>query len=207
MARARRTVRAAFTMAEIIVALAIMAVLGGVIIPRIAGYVDSQRISSTADTLTDLANAIKTFKTKVGFYPGQLTQLADSVQSTAPADTTDCRPGVGTLQLFTSTQVTNWRNAPGPFYPKAISTTGLQLPIGLASNPVIRSSNNTTAGTLAITINFVNIDDARDLNTLIDGPTDVDVSGANATGAVRYGAPPANKQVTVTYVVPVGQTC
>lgn len=96
----------------------------------------------------------------------------------------------------------------GPYYPNATSRTGFPLPIGVANDQITRTSSGTVAGFLVITVPNVTIDDARDLNSVIDGPSDVDQGGGdNTTGAIQYGAPPATKLVTLTFRVPAGNTC
>lgn len=174
-------------------------------IPRFAGYADSQRIETTAVTLNSLAVAIGKFRSTITDYPGRISDLSVPV---ANADATACN-GVSptTLTVYSSTNAVKWPNN-GPYYPKAGSRLGLQLPIGFANDQITRTTNNTTAGQLVVTIKNVTIDDARDLNTRMDGPSDVDqVGGNNNTGAIQYGAPPASTLVTVTFRVPAANSC
>jgi prepilin-type N-terminal cleavage/methylation domain-containing protein len=198
-----------FTMAEVIVALAIMAVLGGILIPRIAGYLDSQRISSTATIVADLGTSISRFKTAVGYYPGALSQLTTPILAGAPGtgDETDCHGSPGSKVTYSSTQATNWvNNGPGPYYTKAmVKAFGLQLPIGMADDRITRSSNNKTAGFISITVPNVSLYDARDLNTAVDGTTDVEgASSTNSVGTIRYTAPASTNLVSLTINFPVG---
>ena len=195
--------RKAFSLPEIIVTLAIAAILGGVLIPRIAGYVDGQRIDTTMATLNALAASIGKFRSTVTDYPGRLSDLSTPI---ANGDLTACN-GVAptTAVTYGATNGPKWTIF-GPYYPKSISKTGFPLPIGVANDQITRTSANTTAGQLVITIPNVTIDDARDLNTKMDGDAD-QVGGDNTTGSIQYGVPPASKLVTVTFRVPAGNSC
>jgi prepilin-type N-terminal cleavage/methylation domain-containing protein len=191
-----------FSLPEIIVTLAIAAILGGVLIPRIAGYVDGQRIDTTAATLNALAVSIAKFRSTVTDYPGRLSDLSTPIASGA---STACNGIAPTTNQTYSPNDTKW-TIYGPYYPKSISKTGFPLPIGVANDQITRTSANTTAGQIVITIPNVTIDDARDLNTKMDGDAD-QVGGNNTTGSIQYGAPPASKLVTVTFRMPAGNSC
>jgi hypothetical protein len=183
----------------------VAAILGGALIPRIASYLDSQRIESTATTLTTLATSIAKFRSTITDYPGRLSDLSTPILT---GDATACN-GVAptTLVTYGATNSGRW-TIYGPYYPKSISRTGFPLPIGVANDQILRTSGISAAGQIVITVPNVTIDDARDLNTRMDGPADVDqVGGSNTTGSIHYGAPPANKLVTLTYRMPAGNTC
>lgn len=197
--------RKAFSLAEIIVTLTIAAVLGGVLIPRIAGYVDSQRVDTTVATLNAVAAAIGKFRSTVTDYPGRLSDLSTPIANTDPTACNGVSPT--TLVAYGATNGPKWTIF-GPYYPKSNSRTGFPLPIGVANDQITRTQNNTTAGQLVITVPNVTIDDARDLNTKMDGPSDVDQGGGdNTTGSIQYGVPPASKLVTLTFRLPAGNSC
>ncbi len=71
-----------FTLIELAVVLAIIAVLAAILTPMVTNYIDQARISrATADTRT-IADAIRLFKRDTGFYPLYAT-LADARAATA----------------------------------------------------------------------------------------------------------------------------
>lgn len=198
--------KSGFSLTEVIIAVAVMAVLGAVVVPAITGYLDRSRVQKSAVVLNDLANALVNFRTTVTDSPKRLSHLSTVIAS---ADTTDCTgTSPTTFVAYGATNAPKWTTA-GPYYPKAISKTGFPLPIGIANDIVVRTSANTTAGFLKITIPNVGLSDANELNKLVDGPNDANAANqTNATGAVQWSTvPSSNLLVTVTYSVPVANSC
>src|SRR6184192_709216 len=139
---------AGFTVAEVVVAVALMAVLTAVLLPAVAGYLREDKVAETADTLADLQNSITTFKATVGNYPSRLTHLGRAITA---SDATSCT-GVGPATPLTPYPTpANWTRG-GPFYPRATSVKGFDLPIGTASDTLFRTSSSTTTGFLGIKI-------------------------------------------------------
>lgn len=70
-----KTLRDAFTLIEIMIAIAIIAILTAVIAPNFVGYMKKSRISSTESTIRMLEGAINMFNAHTGQYPGRLVEL------------------------------------------------------------------------------------------------------------------------------------
>ena len=71
--RARRC--GAFSLMEILVALAIVAVLAAVIIPGLNAYLETARIRRIEETLVTLARGVRDYKSSTGSYPSDLLRL------------------------------------------------------------------------------------------------------------------------------------
>src|SRR5205823_6594489 len=83
--RAARQRLYAFTLVEVIVALAVVLILAAVALPSLNGYLDQQKVEATATQLTDIRDALfdntkgaNSFRQKVGSNAGRLSEL-DSV--------------------------------------------------------------------------------------------------------------------------------
>lgn len=184
-------------MVEIVVALGIMVILAGIILPRVSGYLDTQKADATHAALRELAAAVKAFRTTVGNYPGRISDLSNVIAS---GDLTACGAG----NTYGATNQAKWKNA-APYYPRVTSRTGFLLPIGVANDALTRTSN-VAPGRLLVTVPNTKVDDARDLNSLIDGDAD-QVNETNTTGTVQWSTIPTNGVVTITYGIPVTTAC
>ena len=196
--------RRGFTITEVVIAVAIMAILAAVTLPTVAGYLSRQKIESTATTLGDLQNSITTFKAKVGNYPSRLTHLAKGITA---SDTTSCTGRVSATPLTLYPTPANWTSG-GPYYTKASSDKGFPLPVGTARDTLFRNVPSATTVFLQIKIPSVRFQDARALNDEIDGATDLDQGNrSNTTGTLQWGVPNATERVDVTYWISVSRTC
>lgn len=192
-----------FTLFEIVIAVAVMAVVGSLVIPALTSYLDHSRVASSAQTLQALSQSLFNFRTAVTQSPKRLSHLSTAILST---DTTSCTGVAPTTTVLYGANASRW-TPNGPYYDRAISKTGFPLGIGTANDVLVRTSANTTAGFLNITIPSVSFNDAVELNNIVDGPADANQANrSNTTGAVEWGVPVA-EQVTVTYSVPVGKSC
>ncbi|MDR3646477.1 MAG: prepilin-type N-terminal cleavage/methylation domain-containing protein, partial [Candidatus Babeliales bacterium] len=70
-----KSLRSGFTFIELIIALAILAVLSVVIIPGTFRYLKQSKITKTETTLGTLRTAISSYYASVGKYPTSLTDL------------------------------------------------------------------------------------------------------------------------------------
>ena len=191
---------------EIVVAVAIMALLTAVTLPTISQYLADQEIDTTASTLAALKSSISTFRATVGNSPSRLTHLTRAIINT---DTTSCTGrGIATpLVQYGITNAGKWTQG-APYYPKALSVKGFPLPIGTASDTLTRTASSLTAAFLNITIRSVRFQDADALNDLVDGLADGNnANRSNTTGTVQWGVPNSTDRVDVTYSVSIGKTC
>ena len=67
--------RRGFTIVEILVGLAIFAVLTAVLLTNLGGFQEKSRITEIVQTLRNVAMAIREYKRVVGVYPDDLMQL------------------------------------------------------------------------------------------------------------------------------------
>ena len=64
-----------FTLMEIIIVMAIIAILATILIPNIGGFDTEARITATKSNLDNLRSAITLFRAKKGRYPENLNEL------------------------------------------------------------------------------------------------------------------------------------
>lgn len=200
---ARRSARpAAFTLVEVIVALAVMLILAAVAVPQLTGYLDQKRVEEAAAQLAGVRDALYkagagdlAFYQTVGSNAGYLEEL---ITPLAAGDLDSCQ------SLFTNAQRNSWSNG-GPFLNYVITSSGMATPIGQADNRLIRTPANGggSSGTLRITFtNTVSLSDAEALDLHVDG-----VAGWNA-GTVQW-TPQLGTDgvVTLHYFVVINGTC
>src|SRR5205085_6040426 len=82
-----RTIRRAFTMTEILVGVALAAILGAIVIPTVFGRIADANIQRKASTLSTIAQALMTFHDQVGMWPDSLTKL---IKAPAPGKLNIC---------------------------------------------------------------------------------------------------------------------
>jgi prepilin-type N-terminal cleavage/methylation domain-containing protein len=212
--RARRVPRA-FTLAEVIVATAILAIVASIVIStdHIVSSNDRERYDAAADTLNRLAmaitysdptNAQTSFRWVIQRHPRKLSQLTKPILTT---DTDICG------FTYASTTYTNrWVN---PFWAKELRTTGTTLVKGfdvqdnlgtfpdanlgfynsggtLAASPTALSRRD---GIISIRMPSVSLTDAQGLDAAVDGT----VNGT--AGIIRYSA--ATDPTSVDYYIMV----
>jgi prepilin-type N-terminal cleavage/methylation domain-containing protein len=193
--------KAGFSLAEVIVATAILAILGSVVISTgfLVSSGDRERYQTAADTLNKLAQAIagndptntqSSFKWVVQKYPRRLSQLTNPITT---AETDIC--GVP----FSAALTARWLE---PFWPTEFRATGTilvrgftaQNDLGTFPEPNLGYRNGTTGafqsapsgigfrtdGTISIRMAGVAQADAEGLDASVDGTVD-----GNA-GTVHY---------------------
>jgi prepilin-type N-terminal cleavage/methylation domain-containing protein len=194
--------RAGFTLAEIAITAAIMAILAAVTAPYFVEFIDKQRAATTADKLAALATGIAAFSSAVHTasaatataYPGRISELANAITTVAASTPNSC----GTA--FNATAVASW-NTSGPFITFMVPTTGYVTPLGTVNDVLIRSPTTATVGTISMKIPAVDSDDAAELDKQVDGS-----DGASA-GTIRWTTGTAAGTVDVTYVMPIAARC
>jgi prepilin-type N-terminal cleavage/methylation domain-containing protein len=199
--------RRGFTVTEIAVAAAILAVLASVVLASVHGAVGTtgKKIGDSAATLRELTSALNRFDTATGAgtpwlgrMPLQISHLTNPITSTSSANCPLCRnscgfgPGPPAHSLYSATNVTGWNNHPGPFYSRdVVPGVGFALPIGfvrdtLVRNPVATAAGNANRewGILQVRIDNVSFADAQELNAVVDA------DNSAATGTIRWTATP-----------------
>jgi prepilin-type N-terminal cleavage/methylation domain-containing protein len=198
-----RAWNAAFTLVEVIVALAVILILAAVSVPSLNGYLDQKNVEATATQLATVRDALyNTSATNVAFWQrvtagaSRLSQLSNVIVSgNAPL-------GDSCKVAFVANDVTRWNNF-GPFVNFPISSaTGLVTPIGIAVDTMTRVPFSATAG--RIRINFLNSVDLANAQ-LLDGV--VDAGDGNVAGVVQWVLPAVNGVVTMYYFVAISNIC
>jgi prepilin-type N-terminal cleavage/methylation domain-containing protein len=183
--------RRAFTLAEVLIALAIMAIAGAMVIPVVFSKIRASQVAAFSQTYAGLSQGISEFKRATTRYPLLLSSL-----SAAPIATDDDICG----NNLTAANAALWR---GPYASRQITTSGV-----LVGEYTIQNTLRRLAGTpvlLMIDAGAVSTDVVDDLESQLDA------GAANgATGTIRYttsavgvlGAAPAGTY-NVSYAIPI----
>lgn len=185
--------RRAFTLVEVVVALAVILILAAVAVPQLGGYLDQKRVAETKVQLELIRDALygpsTSFYTVVTAHAGALSQLSTPITT---SDRDACNA------FFTGGDVNRWDDQ-GPYVNFMITANGMATPIGQARNALTRLGSGVTRQ-LRITIDDAPLADAQALDELVDG-----TAGA-ASGTVQYTALPDNL-ADVHYDVVINAAC
>jgi prepilin-type N-terminal cleavage/methylation domain-containing protein len=172
-----------FTLAEILVALALMAVLAAVLLPTVAGQILKGDASRTTQDLSAIRSAAEQFLADVHRYPGKYGQLSKAIL-TSDQDILGAN--------YTSGLVTKWK---GPYMAATdTGTTGF----GGAVQGTFRRFPNTTNNVDYLTVFIYGISgpDFDKVDEQIDG------APANRTaGLLRWGA--GGGDTTKFFAIPI----
>jgi len=204
--RARARSRFGFTLIEVAVSAAIVALLAAVTTPYLMGYLDKQRAQPTADQLSSLAAGIAAFGRAVrtaaaatsSSYPGLLSELTSQIPLNSTTWHNSCTSLV-TTGGFNATATAAWSNN-GPFLSFMVPQGGLNTPLGFVQDSMVRSSSAAVAGTLAIRMTGVDTADANLLDRIVDG------GDGSSAGTLRM-VNASGATVEIQYLVPVGAHC
>lgn len=174
-------VRRAMTMVEILLALAILAILAAVVIPTTAGQLRQGHSSALASQLVNLRDAIGNYRENVGAYPVSLSQL-----TTQPVAGSDDSCGID----LSGAEIAGWR---GPYINQNIVGN---MPVGNASvaAALTRVTVSGTTGLLRISATGVDPDIAADLEAQFDGNANF------GTGTILWTSTGGG---TLTFQIPV----
>ena len=75
-----------FTLIELIIVVAILAILAAAIVPNFMGFDQDARISTTKSNLETLRSRINLYRQRTGGYPNPLSDLEDDTYEDAGAD-------------------------------------------------------------------------------------------------------------------------
>jgi prepilin-type N-terminal cleavage/methylation domain-containing protein len=116
MMKARRKKRG-FSLGEILVTVAIMAVVAAVVIPSIGGQLNKGDTSRVSSDLISVRSAVEQFLADVRRYPSAMASLQTKPTAAAAADT-----GANGSGTYTTAQVARWR---GPYMTKDFSASAV----------------------------------------------------------------------------------
>lgn len=202
----RSRTRTAFTLIEVAVAAAIIAMLAAVTAPSLIGYLDKQKAQTTADQLEALASGIAAFASAVktaaaatsSTYPGFISELTSQIPLNSQTWHNSCTQ-LATTGRFNATATTTWSNN-GPFLTFLVPQGGLQTPLGLIADSLTRANPTAVATTLSIRMVDIDTADATMLDQIIDG-------GDGATSGTLRISNVSGGQADIAYLVPVGARC
>jgi len=159
------------TLMEVLIALAILALIAAVVIPTSATQLRQGHSAALANQLTNLREAIANYRENVGAYPISLTQL-----TTPPVAGDDDSCGAN----LSNGEINAWR---GPYVNQNIVAA---LPVGNASvqTGLVRNpASGTGAGDLQIQATGVDNDIALVLEQQFDGNNNLAAGNVTWTAA------------------------
>lgn len=194
--------RWAFSLVEIVVALAVILILAAVALPNLTGYLDQKNVEATASQLAAVRDALygpsTSFRTVIQANASRLSFLDSSLVA---GDDDSCGAN------FTNAERNRWING-GPFMTYSSDrTTGMMTPIGLADDALTTiGASGTSPRYLRMAFQNAKLVHAEALEMLVDGTADPS-TGWNSN-VVRW-TPQAGLQgnVTLYYYVTIDGTC
>lgn len=180
-ARARR----GFTLAEVIVAFTLIAVLAAVIIPTVAGRLQDGYENSIVSEFENLSTAVMAYRQDVGKYPPKLSYL-----SALPSGAVDhCSVPLS------ATAIANWR---GPYVSRFISPTiGAGVAYTFANKDTVSDTLIKTSGPNGFIIQMI----GPDSRTAINVDEKIDGSNNNGAGVLQWVGT-ARTDVILEFIVP-----
>ena len=189
--RSLRLKRAGFSLAEVLVALTIVAIIAAAVVPVVFSKIRASQVSAFSQTFVGLSQGIAEFKRATTRYPGLLSYL-----SSQPVATDNDICGNDIL----AANVALWR---GPYSSRMITTGGI-----LVGDYTITNTLRRVAGTPI----FLMIDAGSVSTQIVDDLEDQLDAGAadGTTGTIRYvttavGSLPAAAAGTynLSYAIPI----
>lgn len=179
--------RRGFTLVELAVALVVVALLAGVLLPQLIGRLRQSETAVVLSTLSSLGEAVAGYSADVGRHPRQLTFLTTPISAT----TQD-------LCGFTVPDPSAWR---GPYLNRAVSSAGIRAGTSVVSDTLSRAPTSSNAnpppGEIVITVREVDLETANEVNARLDG------DGSLTAGSVRWTAGVSTSRGTLTYRIPI----
>ena len=158
------------TLIEVLIALAILAIIAAMVIPTTAGQLRQGHAAALANQLTNLRTAIANYRENVGAYPISLTQL--TTQPVAGADDS-CGANLSNGELNA------WR---GPYINQNIVAA---MPVGNATivTALTRVTVSGSVGDLQVLATGVDNDVALELEQQFDGNANLAAGNITWTSA------------------------
>jgi prepilin-type N-terminal cleavage/methylation domain-containing protein len=178
--------RSGFSLAEILVAIAIIAVVAAVVIPAIGGQLRSGDESRVQQDFTNIRSGIEQFLADVHRYPNSIGQITN-----IPAANAAGQPGL-TGGVYNAGQVSRWR---GPYITKD-SALAVKTGFDVSMNSTFTAV--TFGGINYLTITILNFENTN--ATRLDQKMD---DGVLTTGQLQWVVTAAPLGTLTYYVIPI----
>jgi prepilin-type N-terminal cleavage/methylation domain-containing protein len=203
--------RSGFTLIEVAVASVIIAMMAAVTAPSLVAFLDKQHAEATADRLAALAAGIAAFGDAVkstgggngndsgagGTYPGLISELTNPIAANSQVIHNSC--GSLATGTFSTTAVSTWTSN-APFVNFYVPQGGLNTPLGIVADSMVRTPTGGSPGTLGLRIVGVDTAAANLLDLIVDG------GDGGGRGTLRVTNVNGG-QAEIIYLVPVGARC
>jgi prepilin-type N-terminal cleavage/methylation domain-containing protein len=167
--------RQGFTLVEVLVILAILALLVGVLVPTITNQVRKGDVQSVSSDLGNIRTGMEAFLSDVHRYPGQISHLSNRIV-VAQSDIHGA--------VYPASLVTKWK---GPYISKDTVNAGFPTGFGgLIQNALRKNQNTNLIDYETILITGIASADFYEIDALIDAP--VDTINAKTKGLLRVSA-------------------
>jgi prepilin-type N-terminal cleavage/methylation domain-containing protein len=169
----KRSSRAGFTLAEVLVTVAIVAILAAVVVPAVTNQISKGDEANIASTVGSVRTGITAFVTDTRKFPGRVSDLFNAI-----AGTDDDVTAVD----YGTPAAGRWK---GPYMSGSLAAAD-SMPVGLGfvRNALKDSGFTTATGYVIATISGVYTDAAAQrIDSLIDN------GNGRAVGALRWRAP------------------
>lgn len=213
--------RRAFTLIEMVIAVAIVAVIASSVVISLSGYRERKAVDDSHDFLMSLVDSVYSYERRVVRFPARLSHLttmidgsrATNFQGDCPtAALALCRTSCGAAGTFTgapdgsynytAADSVLWRDN-GPFFHRPLESSGTIIGIGTVGDVLAREPAN-TGGTLAqsdqirgvlqIQILSVLAAAAARLDWLVDGTPN------QAAGTIQWtGSPGTDGRIPIVF--------
>ena len=163
--------QAGFTLAEVLVTIAIIAIMAAVILPALNNQLSKGDTSRIASDLTNLQSGVQAFFSDVRQYPSTTDELVTGIN----ASSTDIRGNI-----FQPTAISAWK---GPYVSRdVLSNTGGRASFTSAFSQTATSSTSF----VTVTISPIRSDQFANLEGILDEGTPSSTS--SSAGLVRYNS-------------------
>jgi type IV pilus assembly protein PilE len=166
-ARTTSRKRFGFTLAEVLVTIAIIAIMAAVLLPALNNQLSKGDTSRIASDITNVQSGVQAFVSDIRQYPSTTDQLVTSLTGT----------DINTV-AFPTSAVTAWK---GPYLSRdVLSNTGSRATISPTFTKTVASSTSF----LTITVSPITFEQFANLESTLDEGTSSSTS--STAGLVRY---------------------
>jgi type IV pilus assembly protein PilE len=161
--------RGGFTLAEVLVTIAIIAIMAAVLLPALNNQLSKGDTSRIASDLTNLQSGVQAFVSDIRQYPSKTDQLVTTLTGSDINNVT-----------FSTSAIADWK---GPYVSRdVLSNTGGRATI----DPTFTKTTTSSADFLTVTLSPISADQFASLEGTLDEGTASSTS--TTAGLVRYSA-------------------